>query len=257
MKILVVTAIVLSIQAVFAFALAEPTTKNMPKIKLTYFDIEGAAEPVRLALALAGQEYEDDRIAFGDWAALKPKMPNGQLPVMQIDGGKMKTQSGAMLRWVGKEFSKTLYPDDKLFEVEEAIGIVGDLQKAWQPAVYIGMRPQNFGYPEDFSQTDEGKEKIKMLRTKFVQEQMPNYLGLLEDMLKASGGKWLIAGTDEPTIADCMAVSFLRSFTKGHVDYVDPKCLEINPMVVAYVKRFCDLPQIKGRYNDGLGSAKY
>ena len=57
----------------------------MTKIKLTYFDIEGAAEPVRLALALAGKEYEDDRVKFPDWKDLKPKTPYGQLPVMTID----------------------------------------------------------------------------------------------------------------------------------------------------------------------------
>ena len=241
------------LQPIFALATSSTT---MPKIKLTYFDIEGAAEPVRLALALAGQEYEDERINFPDWAGLKPKMPHGQLPVMQIDGGDMKTQSGAMIRWVGHECSKTLYPLDKIYEVEEAVGVVGDFQRAWQPCLYISMRPQIFGYPEGFSSTDEGKEKVKVMRTKFVKEELPLYLGHLEDMLKASGGKWLVKG-DEPTIADCMAVSLLRSFTKGHVDHVDTKCLETHPKVVDYVKNFCELPQIKGRYDNGLGSMKY
>jgi glutathione S-transferase len=82
----------------------------MPKIKLTYFDIEGAAEPTRLALALAGQEYEDVRVKFPDWKELKPKTPYGQLPIVTIDDGPMRTQSGAMLRWVGATLSKTLYP---------------------------------------------------------------------------------------------------------------------------------------------------
>eukprot|EP00529_Nitzschia_sp_RCC80_P039198 CAMPEP_0113493720 /NCGR_PEP_ID=MMETSP0014_2-20120614/28737_1 /TAXON_ID=2857 /ORGANISM="Nitzschia sp." /LENGTH=56 /DNA_ID=CAMNT_0000387591 /DNA_START=118 /DNA_END=285 /DNA_ORIENTATION=+ /assembly_acc=CAM_ASM_000159 len=55
------------------------TTPDNKKIKLTYFDIEGAGEPVRLALVMSGAEFEDDRIKFPDWGALKPKTPYGQL----------------------------------------------------------------------------------------------------------------------------------------------------------------------------------
>lgn len=33
-------------------------TTTTPKIKLTYFDIEGVAESIRLAFSLAGVEYE-------------------------------------------------------------------------------------------------------------------------------------------------------------------------------------------------------
>ena len=49
-------------------------------IKLTYFDIEGAAEKVRLALVIAGVPFEDDRIEFSKWRGpngLKNTMPYG------------------------------------------------------------------------------------------------------------------------------------------------------------------------------------
>jgi glutathione S-transferase len=142
--------------------------------------------------------------------------------------------------------------------VEEVMGVIGDFQNAWGPNLYMGMRPQNYGRPEGWSRTDEGKDMVKSMRTKFVKDELPMYLGRLEALLEKSGGdKWLVPGTTEPTIADCTAVSLLRSFTKGHIDHVDTKCLEVNPKVVAYVKRFCDLPQIKGRYENGLGSAAY
>jgi len=72
-------------------------------------------------------------------------------------------------------------------------------------------------------------------------------------MLEKSGEKWLVEGLDDPTIADCYAVSFLRSFTKGHIDYVDTDCLSESPKIVDYIKRFCALPQINGWYKDGLG----
>lgn len=229
---------------------------KMPTIKLTYFDIEGVAEPVRLALALSGTQFEDVRIKFDEWKELKPKTPYGQVPLMTVDDGPVKTQSSAMLRWVGAECSTTLNPREKLYEIEEAIGVLGDVKRAWEPNLYIGMKPQMFGHPEGFSSTDEGKEMVKTMRQNFVKNELPELLGRIQGLIEKAGGTWAVAG-DEPTIVDCAMVAFLRSFTKGHVDYVDSKCLETHPMVVEYCKRFCDLPQIKGRYADGIGSPKY
>jgi glutathione S-transferase len=42
---------------------------EMPqKLKLTYFSGPGGrAEPARLALTIAGIEFEDERIDFADW----------------------------------------------------------------------------------------------------------------------------------------------------------------------------------------------
>ena len=41
-------------------------------MKLIYFNGKGRAEPARLILAQAGVDYEDHRIEFADWPALKP-----------------------------------------------------------------------------------------------------------------------------------------------------------------------------------------
>jgi len=239
----------------FAMKMLAKKGKAMPKnIKLSYFDIEGAGEPVRLALVLAGISFEDDRIKFADWPSIKAKTPYGQVPVMLVDG-EMKTQSGAMLRWVGSlDPSKSLYPEDRLYEVEEAIGVIGDLQRAWGPSFYIGMRPKNFGYPEDFNKSPEGQDKIAAMRKTFIEDELPQYLGYISDMIDRNNGQW-IASTDKPTIADCMAVPLLRSFTRGHIDHVDVNCIaKSNPKVVQYVERFCALGEIKGRYTNGIGA---
>ena len=44
----------------------------MGKLKLTYFNGRGRGEAARLILAQAGVHYEDVRIEFADWPALKP-----------------------------------------------------------------------------------------------------------------------------------------------------------------------------------------
>mmetsp|Transcript_14532 Transcript_14532/g.29086 ORF Transcript_14532/g.29086 Transcript_14532/m.29086 type:complete len:175 (+) Transcript_14532:384-908(+) len=172
---------------------------------------------------------------------------------MSIDGGKPKGESGAMLRYVATLVpEKGLNPPETLYNVEDIMGLVGDLKQSFYPCIYIAMRPQNLGYPEDYGKTEEGAAHIATMRKAFVADQLPTFLGHFESALDAHGGKW-VASEDAPTIADCAAVAVLRSFTKGHIDHVDVGCLEISPKVVDYVERFCALPEIKGRYNNGLG----
>lgn len=43
-----------------------------PKLVLTYFDMGGAADPIRFALELAGLEWEDKRLSREEFNALKP-----------------------------------------------------------------------------------------------------------------------------------------------------------------------------------------
>jgi len=66
--------------------------------KLTYFDIQGAAEKVRLAFVLSGVAFEDERVNFAQWGDMKATTKFGQLPLLSIDGGEPIAQSGAMLR---------------------------------------------------------------------------------------------------------------------------------------------------------------
>ena len=221
-----------------------------PSIKLTYFDIEAAAEPVRLALVLSGTEFEDERINFANWPTLKASTPYGQVPLMSIDGAPVRTQSEAMLRWVGSTLSTNLYPADKLFDIEEALGVVGDMSKSFEPCLYVSMRPERFGHAEGFSKTEEGQKVVKALRQKWIDEELAKYLTFLTDMIDKNGGVFLAC--TEPTIADCKAIPFLRSLTRGHLDHIPVDCLEVNPKIVEYVKRFCALEPIVGRYKDGM-----
>lgn len=222
-----------------------------PKIKLTYFDIEGAAEPVRLALVLSETPFDDVRVPFSEWPDLKPKTPGGQLPIMTINDGPMRTQSKAMLRWVGSTQSTTLYPANKLFDIEEAIGIIEDLERAFRPAFYMGMNPSGFGYPADFAKTDAGKKLIQELRETFVANELPKHLNRIQGLLQSHDGKWLVAG-DAPSIADCVAIPALRSFTRGHIDYIPSTVLDKYPAIVAYIKDFCALGPVQGRYTNGI-----
>jgi prostaglandin-H2 D-isomerase / glutathione transferase len=207
-------------------------------IKLTYSDLEGTGEQVRLALALSGTKYEDERIKFPDWPQLKPKMPYGQVPVLTLDGGQTHAQSGALLRWVGKNFSSTLYPDDKLMEIEEAIGVADDMRDSFLPCFYVTMRPTMLGHAEDLPKTDAGKALVEKMRKDWVRTELPRFAKYLTDLMDKNGGGLWLASPDGPTIADCKLIPALRAMSRGNVDHVSPQCLDDYPRLVDYVKRF-------------------
>jgi glutathione S-transferase len=155
------------------------------------------------------------------------------------------------LRWIGSELAPSLYPKERLLDVEEAMGLVSDAHEARVPAMFLNIFPEMYGHPPGWNKTEEGQEIIKTMREKVVSEQIPKFMGYFTALLNKNEGNWL-ASTEGPTLADCLAIPLLRSFSLGHMDYVPTNCLEEYPVIVGYVKRFCALPQINGRYHAGL-----
>merc|ERR1712062_570895 len=62
---------------------------KMPMVKLTYFDLEGRGELIRLLLHAGNIDFEDFRFGFGEWAKHKPNTPFGSVPVLHWDGEEM------------------------------------------------------------------------------------------------------------------------------------------------------------------------
>lgn len=50
----------------------EAVVKTMPRFRYIYFDIKGRGELVRLVFVAAGVQFEDVRISWSQWPALKP-----------------------------------------------------------------------------------------------------------------------------------------------------------------------------------------
>lgn len=215
-------------------------------MKLTYFDIQGVAEKVRLALVLQDVPFEDERIKWPAWAEMKPTTKYGQLPLLTIDGKKTITQSDAMLRFVARLKSSTLYPKkvEEQLVVDEILGLCGDFTKAWTPCLYMGMRPETYGYDKDSSNTDEGKARTEKIRILFVKEKLPTFMGYFSDLL--STNKFL-AG-NEVTIADCAFLPIIARFSTGDMDFVPADSLDAYPTITAYMTRMRDLPKIKAWY---------
>ncbi len=89
------------------------------------------------------------------------------------------------------------------------------------------------------------------MRKKWVEEQLPKYLNFLSDLIEKNDGGFL-ASNEAPTIADFKAIPMLRSFTRGHIDYISTDCLEVTPKIVDYIKKFCALQPLQGRYINGI-----
>src|SRR5262245_55954367 len=78
---------------------------------LTYFDISASrGEECRLALHVAGVDFDDRRIKRDEWMALKPNTPFGSLPVLDVEGRGELAQSNAILGFIGR--SHGLHPTD-------------------------------------------------------------------------------------------------------------------------------------------------
>merc|ERR1712088_1071925 len=75
---------------------------KMPMVKLTYFDLEGRGELIRLLLHAGNIDFEDFRFGFGEWAKHKPNTPFGSVPVLTWDEEEM-AQTMAIVRFVARK----------------------------------------------------------------------------------------------------------------------------------------------------------
>ncbi len=105
----------------------------MSKPKLIYFDAPvSRGEECRLALHLAAVDFEDARIKFDAWSAMKEQMPYGSLPVLELPGSRMIAHANAILVLIGRRHD--LHPADDfeaarhegmMQHVEDLRGVVG------------------------------------------------------------------------------------------------------------------------------------
>jgi len=140
-------------------------------IKLTYFNARGRAEPARLILAQAGIEYEDIRIEREEWAALKPKIPMGQLPCMEVEG-KTICQSMAIARYCASRYGLTGNNALEAALADQAVDAVNDL---------ITELVKVMHQPEEAKKAELAKV--------FKDEKLPVWLTMMETVLKKQGGK--------------------------------------------------------------------
>ena len=83
----------------------------MSRPRLIYFDAPvSRGEECRLALHLAGVDFEDVRVKPADWPAMKEHTPYGALPVHEMPGCPPLAHSNAILVLIGRRHG--LHPAD-------------------------------------------------------------------------------------------------------------------------------------------------
>jgi len=223
------------------------------RVKLTYFDAEGKAEKVRLALVLGGIEFEDNRIPMEQWGQVRDNFRLGRVTTMAIDGAAAITQSEAMLRYVGSLSSPSLYPEEPKLRarVGEVLGLVADIEELLVPSWRILTKPQIYGYEEDLSQ--ESRQVIyDSLMVKLLEpdSHLTKFLHFLDGRLGATGTGFF-AGPSA-TIADCAVLAQLRLLKQGR-PYLAGECpsrlLGEMPSLESFYAMLHSIPQIKQWYD--------
>jgi glutathione S-transferase len=201
----------------------------MSKFKLTYFDFSGGrGEPVRIALHAAGIEFDDERLSFAEFSAMRKKALFNALPILEIDGVAV-TQSNAMCRYVGKQAG--LYPEDDLQALycDEVMGAIEDMSHHIGPT--IGL---------------EGNELMRA-REKLVDGWLTVHLKGLGKLLTRGGGKYF--ADRRLTVADLKAFIQTRWLQSGSLDHIPTDIVQrLAPNLVDHQARIENDPIVTAYY---------
>lgn len=183
---------------------------------------------VRLALVLGKQDFENVIVPFEKWAAVKPTVPLGSVPVAEIDG-KRVVQSMALVRYFGK--LSGLYPADawKSLMVDQVVETVMDMQAAL------------------FGAKGEGKDGIREAREKMMKEAVPRFWGGAEKMLKGISNGPFVLG-DEISIVDVCITSLYLLLMSEFLDYVPKDGLNGYPRMDKVFSSITAVPEVKEWY---------
>lgn len=180
----------------------------MTKPKLTYFDAPTSrGEECRLALWLAGVDFDDNRIGRNDWAALKPTTPFGSLPVFEVAGKPAISQSNAILGHIGRRYG--LLPTDEweALRLDSLLSAAEDLRHAIS---------RTFGIKD--------AEELKQRRAELVAGPIANFAANVEKQIVGP-----FAGGAQISVADIKLFVMAGWLKSGVLDHVPADVLAKSP----------------------------
>jgi len=172
----------------------------MTKPKLTYFDAPvSRGEECRLALYIAGVDFEDVRLKREDWMKLKPETPFGGLPLLEMPGRPVLAQSNAILVYIGR--THDLHPKD-------------DFEAARHEAVLCHVEDLRAGVTPTLRITDEAEKK--KAREALASSYLPTWAERAERQI----GDGPFFGGSKLNVVDIKLYMAVSWFASGRVDYV-------------------------------------
>ncbi|XP_002732402.1 glutathione S-transferase-like [Saccoglossus kowalevskii] len=215
----------------------------MSRYTLHYFDVPARGEAIRLAFYIGGIEYEDRIVSFSDlteWQLMKQDVLTGKdkdvgkmpfLPWLEKDG-KFISQSGAILRYIGRETGLCGANSWETAQVDNISDTIDDL-------ITLGLS-------KVYHATSEEKPKVALT---FFEGDFKNIVGALEKVLSANyGGKKFCVGK-KLTYADLMVFVYLNMFdtmVAPHLKGKDP--YKTIPLTKSLRDRVGSLPKVKEYY---------
>ncbi|TYZ67611.1 hypothetical protein PybrP1_007147 [[Pythium] brassicae (nom. inval.)] len=172
---------------------------SVPRLKLAYFAFGGRAEAIRLALAIGGIPFEDERLSMNEFASRKASLPFNQLPVLEVDGDVI-AQSLAILRYIG--IWAGLYPTSDLvaaFRIDEIFGIVDEFSAKYGPA-----------------RNEQDPVKREIMLKEAAEVSIPELLGFLEMRAAQNMDGPYVVGSNL-TVADLVISGLVGGLMSGHM----------------------------------------
>lgn len=180
----------------------------MTRPKLTYFDTpRSRGEECRLALVLAGVDFEDNRIAQDAWAALKPTTPFGSLPVFEMPGKPAVSQSNAILTHIGRRYGLLPADEWEALRLESLLSAAEDLRHAVS---------KTFGIQDP--------EELKRKRAELVEGPITTWASSMEKQIVGP----FVSGA-QISIADVKVFVVAGWFKSGALDHVPSDVLSKFP----------------------------
>jgi glutathione S-transferase len=199
----------------------------MNKPKLIYFDAPvSRGEECRLALHLAGVDFDDVRIKVADWPALKESTPYGGLPVLELPGVPALAHSNAILVLIGRRHG--LHPTDDVEAArhEGMMQHVEDLRAKVSPTLRL---------PED---------QKKAARAGLVADYLPAWARAAERNIERGP----FFGGDRIHVVDLKIYMAVRWFNGGKVDHIPATIFAGYPKLTGIFNAVSDHPGVKGWY---------
>ena len=200
---------------------------SVTKPRLIYFDAPvSRGEECRLALHLAGIDFDDVRIKGADWPAMKEQMPYGSLPVLELPAKPALAHSNAILVLIGRRHG--LHPADD-FEAARHEGMmqhVETLRSVVAPTIRMAE-------PEK-----------KATREALVADFLPAWARAAEKNITGTP----FFGGERIQVVDLKLYMAVRWFIGGKVDYIPATIFADYPKLIGVHDAARDHAGVKSWY---------
>ncbi|XP_022173688.1 glutathione S-transferase-like [Myzus persicae] len=192
----------------------------MTVYKLTYFNFPALAEPIRFLLSYLEIDFEDVRFEGEQWPSIKPTMPFGRVPILEIDG-KILNQSVAITRYLSKKAGLAGSDDWESLLMDIAVDNVNDLRQAISLTAF------------------EPNEEVKAKKyITLINETIPLYMNKFEKTVEENDGYFVNGKLSWADLHFVAILDFLNFMAKVDI-------LEGRPKLQEHKKKIWEIPQIK------------